>query len=213
MTAEDLERWDRDHVWHPFTPMSAYEPFVIERAEGCLLFDIRGRSYIDGVSSLWCNVHGHRVPELDEAIREQLGRVAHTTLLGQANVPSTILARRLAEAAPQGLTRVFFSDNGATAVEVALKMAFQYWRQRSDPRPRKTKFLSLRDAYHGDTLGSVSVGDLGTFHHLFAPLLFPVVRAAVAADEVVPLIERHADELAAVVVEPLVQGAAGMVLA
>src|SRR5205807_6815721 len=141
------------------------------------LVDMDGREYIDGVSSLWCNVHGHRVPELDAALRTQLDRVAHSSLLGLANVPAVELARRLVERAPPGLTRVFFSDDGATAVEAALKMAFQYWRQRPDPRPRKTQFLALQGAYHGDTLGAVSVGDLERFHRLFGPLLFPTVRA------------------------------------
>jgi adenosylmethionine---8-amino-7-oxononanoate aminotransferase len=231
---EELEQWDRDHVWHPFTPMQPYmaeRPLIIERAEGCLLYDLDGRSYIDGVSSLWCNLHGHQVPELDEAIREQLGRVAHSTLLGISNVPAVLLAHRLVERAPKGLTRVFYSDDGATAVEVALKMAFQFFRQRPDPRPRKTKYLSLHSAYHGDTLGAVSVGDLGRFHHLFAPLLFPVVhapspycyrcplgleRSTCKVDcvaELEQLVETHAAELAAVVVEPLVQAAAGMITA
>src|ERR1700678_2414237 len=128
----ELEQWDRDHVWHPFTPMQQYaaEPsLIIDRAEGCFLIDLDGNRYLDGTASLWCNVHGHRVAALDDALREQLERVAHTTLLGMGNVPSIRLARRLAELAPPGLTRVFFSDDGATAVEVALKMAFQYWHQ------------------------------------------------------------------------------------
>ncbi len=216
-TRTDLERWDRDHVWHPFTPMTPYMadlPIIISRADGCLLFDLDGRAYIDGSSSLWCNVHGHRVPELDDAIREQLGRVAHSTLLGQANVPSIVLARRLVENAPPGLTRVFYSDDGATAVESAIKMAFQYWRQCPTPRPRKSKYLSLTSAYHGDTLGSVAVGDLARFHHLFAPLLFPVIHARPGdADQITALVREHADELAAVVLEPLVQCAAGMMTA
>ena len=140
-TREQLEQWDRDHVWHPFTPMQAYmaeRPLIVAEARGCFLIDIEGREYLDGVSSLWCNVHGHRVPQLDQAIRDQLDRVAHTTLLGLANVPSITLARRLVELAPPGLTRVFYSDDGATAVEVALKLAFQYWRQCPTPRPDKT---------------------------------------------------------------------------
>src|SRR4029077_1083627 len=148
---EDLEKWDREHVWHPFTPMQLYaaeRPLIIERAEGCLLFDLDGRPYIDGVASLWCNVHGHRVPELDGALRRQLGRVPHSTLLGVSNVPAIELARKLVTLAPPGLTRVFFSDDGSTAVEAALKLAFQYWRQREDPRPRKTKFLTPMGAYH-----------------------------------------------------------------
>jgi adenosylmethionine-8-amino-7-oxononanoate aminotransferase len=233
-TPRQLEQWDRDHVWHPFTPMQAYaaeKPIIIERADGCFLIDLDGRRYLDGVSSMWCNVHGHRVPELDSALREQLDRVAHTTLLGLANVPSIRLARRLVELAPPGLTRVFFSDDGATAVEVALKMAFQYWKQCPTPRPKKTHYLSLRGAYHGDTLGDVSVGDLARFHNLFQPLLFPTLRAPSpycyrcplglerntchidCADVLVDLVRQNAESLAAVVIEPLVQGAAGMITA
>jgi adenosylmethionine-8-amino-7-oxononanoate aminotransferase len=231
---ELLLQWDRDHLWHPFTPMGEYaveRPVMIERAEGPWLFDIDGNRYLDGTSSLWCNVHGHRVPELDAALRDQIDRVAHSTLLGIANVPAVRLARKLVELAPPGLSRVFFSDDGATAVEVALKMSFQYWRQRPDPRPGKTRFLALTGAYHGDTLGDVSVGDIGRFHSLFAPLLFPTIRTpapycyrcplglerptcgVACATEAERLIREHADELAAVVVEPLVQGAAGMITA
>src|SRR4051794_27746587 len=177
---EQLIDWDRRHVWHPFTPMQAYleEPrLVVSEARGCLLIDVDGREYVDGVSSLWCNVHGHRVPQIDQAVRDQLDRVAHSTLLGLASVPSIKLAKRLVDLAPPGLSRVFFSDDGATAVEVALKMAFQYWKQCPTPRPTKTRFLSLSNAYHGDTLGDVSVGDVGRFHQLFAPLLFRPIKA------------------------------------
>ena len=233
-TRQELEQWDRDHVWHPFTPMQAYAaeaPLIIERAHGSMLVDADGREYIDGVSSLWCNVHGHRVPELDDALQAQLEQVAHSTLLGLANVPSIKLARRLVELAPPGLTRVFFSDDGATAVEVAIKMAFQYWRQCPSPQPQKTRYLALQGAYHGDTLGDVSVGDLARFHHLFSPLLFPTVRAPnpycyrcplglvratcrIDCVEVLAgLVREHHDVLAAVVIEPLVQGAAGMIVA
>jgi adenosylmethionine-8-amino-7-oxononanoate aminotransferase len=233
-TLTELQRWDRDHVWHPFTAVPAgggEPPLFIERAEGCYLIDSEGRRYIDGVSSMWCNVHGHRVPELDAALREQLERVAHSTMLGLANVPATLLARRLVELAPPGLTRVFYSDDGATAVEVALKMAFQYWRQCRDPKPGKTKFLALQSAYHGDTLGDVSVGDVARFHRLFGPLLFPTLKAPGpycyrcplglertscridCVEESARMVREHADELAAVVVEPLVQGAAGMITA
>ena len=236
MTAarDDLERWDREHLWHPFTPMQEYaaeKPLIIERGDGCFLYDLDGRPYIDGVSSLWCNVHGHRVPELDEALREQIGRVAHSTLLGLSNVPAIELARRLVEVAPPGLSRVFYSDDGATAVEVALKMAFQYFRQRANPRPEKTSFLALTGAYHGDTLGDVSIGDIGRFHSLFKPLLFPTLRAPSphcyrcplglerstcrvdCAGELERLVRANADSLSAVVIEPLVQGAAGMITA
>jgi adenosylmethionine---8-amino-7-oxononanoate aminotransferase len=231
---EQLERWDREHVWHPFTPMAEYAaepPLIIARARGCFLVDLDGREYLDGVSSLWCNVHGHRVPQLDAAVHEQLDAVAHSTLLGVSNVPAIKLARRLVELAPPGLSHVFFSDDGATAVEVALKMAFQYWRQCPRPRPHRTKYLSLNLAYHGDTLGDVSVGDLGRFHHLFAPLLFPTLRAPSpycyrcplgleratcridCVEVLAGLVRDNAESLAAVVVEPLVQAAAGMITA
>ena len=146
---------------------------MIDRAEGCYLYDTEGNRYLDGVSSLWCNVHGHRHPTLDAAIRDQLDRVAHSTLLGLTHAPAIELAHRLVELAPEGLTRVFFSDDGATAVEVALKLAFQYWRQKDDPEPGRTRFIALGDAYHGDTLGDVSVGGVARFHAMFGPLLFP----------------------------------------
>jgi adenosylmethionine-8-amino-7-oxononanoate aminotransferase len=233
-TREQLEQWDREHLWHPFTPMQAYavaRPLIVQQARGCMLMDLDGRWYIDGVSSLWCNVHGHAVPELDAAVREQLAQVAHSTLLGLSNVPAVKLARKLVELAPAGLNHVFFSDDGATAVEVALKMAFQYWRQRPEPRPGKVKYLALSRAYHGDTLGDVSVGDVSHFHSLFTPLLFPTERAPSpycyrcplglerrhcridCAAELEEIVRRRHEELAAVVVEPLVQGAAGMIVA
>ncbi|MBI1916150.1 MAG: adenosylmethionine--8-amino-7-oxononanoate transaminase [Planctomycetes bacterium] len=233
-TREQLEQWDREHIWHPFTPMQTYaaeRPLIVQRAEGCMLQDLDGKWYIDGVSSLWCNVHGHRVPELDEAIRSQLDQVAHSTLLGVSNVPAIKLARKLVELAPSGLDHVFFSDSGATAVEVALKMAFQFWRQCPVPRPKKTKYLALSRAYHGDTLGDVSLGGVEHFHALFAPLLFQTIRAPSpycyrcplglerrtcqvdCARALEDLVRTHREELAAVVVEPLVQGAAGMIVA
>jgi adenosylmethionine---8-amino-7-oxononanoate aminotransferase len=223
---ERLLRLDRTHVWHPFTQMQEWpadEPLVIERAEGNYLIDDLGRRYLDGVSSLWCNVHGHRKKELDDAIRAQLDRVAHTTLLGLASVPSIELAAELVRLAPAGLTRVFFSDSGSTAVEVALKMAYQCWRQRG--RPEKARFVALQEAYHGDTVGSVSVGGMELFHGTFRGLLFAAERiptpysyrwtgpgdcgaACLAAAE--QLFTEKGHQLAALVVEPLVQGAAGM---
>lgn len=206
-------------------------PIIIEKAHGCFLVDQDGRKYLDGVSSLWCNVHGHRVEALDSAIREQLDKVAHSTLLGLGNVPAIRLARRLVELAPAGLTRVFFSDDGATAVEAALKMAVQYWQQSRRPKPGKRKFLALRGAYHGDTLGAVAVGDPELFNRPFRSLLFETIRApqpycyrcpfglepascrVECVAELEQMVRKHADELAAVVVEPLVQGAAGMIRA
>jgi adenosylmethionine-8-amino-7-oxononanoate aminotransferase len=227
-TVDELLRWDREHVWHAFTQMAEHEPLLIERAKGCTLIDVDGRRLIDGVSSLWCNVHGHKHPRIDAAIRAQLDQVAHITLLGSAHPTTVKLARRLAELMPE-LPHVFFSDSGATAVEVALKMAFQYWQQRSDPRPGKTKYLAFENAYHGDTLGSVSVGGVARFHQMFRPLLFDVVRLPTPDTYRLPpgvgaagalgyylaqceaAIQKHHESLAAVVIEPLIQAAAGMV--
>jgi adenosylmethionine-8-amino-7-oxononanoate aminotransferase len=226
---DELERWDREHVWHAFTQMSEYEPLLIERAMGCKLIDVQGREYLDGVSSLWCNVHGHRHPRLDAAIREQLDKVAHVTNLGLSNPTTIRLAKRLIDVAPPVLSHVFFSSDGSSAVEVALKMCFQYWRQRPDPRPDKTKFLAFGDAYHGDTLGSVSVSGVERFQKMFAPLLFDVVRLPIPSPYRLPqdvaanqardfflgqvetaLASEH-PSLAGVIIEPLVQCAAGIV--
>lgn len=205
---------DRAHLWHPFTQQRDWageEPVIVERAEGTDLVDTRGRRYIDGVSSLWCNVHGHREPRIDAAIRDQLDRVAHSTMLGLSHPPAIDLARRLVEIAPPGLTRVFYSDSGSTATEIALKMAFQYWRQRGEER--RTRFISLREAYHGDTIGSVSVGGIDLFHATYRPLLFETLSAEPGdADDMRRLFEAHPGEIAGVIVEPLVQGAAGMIV-
>ncbi len=230
---ETLKRWDKDHLWHPFTAQAdwaADDPLIIDRAEGVELIDTQGRRYLDGVSSLWCNIHGHRHPALDQALRDQLDKIAHSTLLGLTVGPAIELARRLVERAPKGLTRVFLSDDGATAVEVALKMAFQYWRQRRDPGPERSLFLALGNAYHGDTLGDVSVGGVDRFHAAFGPLLFPTLRAPsphcyrcplglhretcgiACLDEVDKLLTAHRGRVAAVVIEPLVQCAAGMIV-
>jgi adenosylmethionine-8-amino-7-oxononanoate aminotransferase len=205
---------DRRHLWHPFTPQRDWceqEPLVIERGEGAELVDSEGRHYIDGVSSLWCNVHGHRHPLIDGAVREQLDRIAHSTMLGLTHRGAAELAARLIELAPPGLSRVFYSDSGSAATEIALKMAFQYWQQRGGQHRRRTTFVCLNGAYHGDTLGAVSVGGIGLFHAAYSPLLFGAHR--VEPGDVAQL-ERvlafHAEEIAAVIVEPLVQGAAGI---
>ena len=228
-----LRAWDIAHVWHPFTPLADWaesEPTIIDRAEGNYLIDVEGNRYLDGVASLWCNVHGHRHPALDAAIRDQLDKVAHSTLLGLSHTNAIELAHCLAEIAPEGLTRVFFSDDGATAVEAALKMAFQYWRQKPDPEPARTRFIALGDAYHGDTLGDVSIGGVNRFHAMFSPLLFEALRApspycyrcplSLARDDcgiaclgaMERLLEEHSGEVAAVVVEPMAQGAGGMIV-
>jgi len=213
MTTQELAEIDKRVLWHPFTQQQGWaeeQPLIVERAVGCTLYDTDGNAYIDGISSLWCTVHGHAHPVIDAAVREQLGRVAHTTMLGLTHRPAIELAAQLVEIAPPGLRRVFFSDNGSTAAEVALKMAFQYWRHRG--QPRRTGFVTLRNGYHGDTIGSVSVGGIELFHACFGPLLFDAWQA-VPGDRahMAELLSEHAGEVAAVVVEPLVQGAAGIV--
>jgi adenosylmethionine---8-amino-7-oxononanoate aminotransferase len=204
------------HVWHPFTQMRGLEGEavpVIESGEREWLVDTEGRRYIDGISSLWCNVHGHRHPRIDLAVREQLDRVAHTTMLGLSHPAAESLARRLVEIAPGGLTRVFYSDSGSTAVEVALKMAFQYWQQAADRRPSRTSFVCLENAYHGDTMGSVSVGGIDLFHSMYEPLLFDSHRVPAGDSAALEsILDARAGEIAAVVLEPLVQGAAGMLI-
>ena len=209
----DLVAADRNHLWHPFTQQQGWaeeEPLIIESADRCELVDTEGRRYIDGVSSLWCNVHGHRHPVIDVAVREQMDRVSHSTMLGLSHRPAIELAQRLVDIAPPGLTRVFYSDSGSTATEIALKMAFQFWHQRGE---RRTRFVSLREAYHGDTIGSVSVGGIGLFHAAYGPLLFESLHAEPGdAADMERLLSEHPGEIAAVIVEPLVQGAAGMLV-
>jgi adenosylmethionine-8-amino-7-oxononanoate aminotransferase len=210
--ADEVAELDHRFLWHPFTPQRewcAEEPLVVDRAEGTDLIDSDGRRYIDGVGSLWCNVHGHRHPLIDAAIRDQLDRVAHSTMLGLTHAPGAELAARLVEIAPPGLERVFYSESGATAVEIALKMAFQYWRQAG--QERRTAFVTLEGAYHGDTLGAVSVGGIDVFCGAFSPLLFKARRVP-AGDErkLDRVLNLHGHETAAVIVEPLVQGAAGI---
>jgi len=229
VSPEQLAELDARFVWHPFTPMKQWiaegdrSGRVIAAAEGFELIDTSGRRFIDGFSSLWCNLHGHRVEKIDLAVRDQLDRVAHTTLLGHASPPSIELARRLVEITPAGLTKVFYSDSGSTAVEVALKMAFQYFRNIGDTDRRK--FIALGSSYHGDTIGSVSLGGIETFHSLFRPLLFDATfvespnsfhhpAGQRAGEHVLGRIEgiltRDGRDYCAVVIEPLIQGAGGM---
>jgi adenosylmethionine---8-amino-7-oxononanoate aminotransferase len=212
MTTRELAARDKRALWHPFTQQQGWceeEPLIIERAEGCTLYDTEGNGYLDGVSSLWCNVHGHGHPAIDRAVRDQLERVAHTTMLGLSHPGAIELAERLVQLAPRGLDRVFYSDNGSTACEVALKMAFQYWRHRGEPG--RDGFICLRDAYHGDTIGSVSVGGIDLFHACFGPLLFDAWQAGPGDSEsMAALLREHTGHVAAVIVEPLVQGAAGI---
>lgn len=222
MNPRELAALDQQVLWHPFTQQQGWSeepPLIIERAEGTTLYDTEGNAYIDGVSSLWCNVHGHQHPDIDAAVRDQLGRVAHSTMLGLSHPGAIELAARLLQLAPQPagdpgrapLSRVFYSDSGSTAVEVALKMAFQWWAHRGERQ--RTGFICLTNAYHGDTIGSVSVGGIELFHSLYRPLLFDAWQAPAGnAEALAELLEAHAGEVAAVVLEPLVQGAAGMLL-
>jgi adenosylmethionine-8-amino-7-oxononanoate aminotransferase len=207
---------DQDHLWHPFTQQQGWseeEPLVIERAEGSHVIDGDGRRYIDGTSSLWCNVHGHRHPTIDAAVRDQLDRVAHSTMLGLSHPGAAELASRLIEIAPPGLARVFYSDSGSTAAEIALKMAFQYQQQRGGEHTRRTSFVRLHEAYHGDTIGSVSVGGIDLFHSTYGPLLFDTHAAKPGdAPHLARILSTRHEEVAAVIVEPLVQGAAGILV-
>lgn len=228
----EIERKDKQYIWHPFTQMKGWREnpqTVIAQAKGIKLVDMDGKEYYDGVSSLWVNIHGHRKAQIDQAIIDQLGKVAHSTALGLANIPATRLAEELAGITPPGLNKVFYSDDGSTAMEVAIKMAFQYWQHKG--HPEKKRFVSLEQAYHGDTVGTVSVGGIDLFHRVFKPLLFEPVHVPapscyhcrLAADPQTcemacarqlekELAEHHA-EIAAVILEPLVQAAAGMLMA
>src|SRR3990172_9212321 len=226
---EKLKQLDHTYVWHPFTQMQEWmgeDPLIIERGEGHYLIDLQGKRYLDGVSSLWCNVHGHRKKELDDALKQQIDKIAHSTFLGLSHAPGIELAAKLIEIAPKGLRRVFYSDSGATAVEVALKIALQYWQLRGETN--RTRFASLVEAYHGDTVGAMSVGYSETFHRFHRSLLFPALRLTpphvfryvkglkeqealtAAVQEAEEKLSSQKSSLAALVMEPLMQGAAGM---
>jgi adenosylmethionine---8-amino-7-oxononanoate aminotransferase len=209
----DLRRLDRQHIWHPFTPMKLWaesDPLVITAAEGMYLIDSDGNRYLDGVSSLWCNVHGHRVPEIDAAIRAQLGKVAHTNMLGLSNEQAILLADRLMKLVPPGLTKIFFSDSGATATEVAFKMAAQYWFNIG--QPQRNEFIGFGDAYHGDTFGAMSIGRTETFHKPYFPLLFKAHFSPTDLDRLRELLVEHGPRIAAICIEPIVQGAGGVLI-
>ncbi|RMG21175.1 MAG: adenosylmethionine--8-amino-7-oxononanoate transaminase [Deltaproteobacteria bacterium] len=214
-THRALIQKDAQYVWHPFTQMAGWlddRPLVIEAGEGAWLIDVDGRRYLDAISSLWTNVHGHRRKEIDAAVRAQLERIAHSTLLGLANVPSIELAERLVAVAPPGLQHVFYSDSGSTAVEVALKVTYQYWQQQGEVH--KKEFATLREAYHGDTIGSVSLGGIDLFHKTYKALLFDShkVDPFDGGESLERVFREHGERLAAFVLEPLVQGAAGMLV-
>ncbi len=231
ITTEQLRQWDKRHVWHPFTQMQDWErdeQVIIVKGEGCWLIDTDGTRYLDGVASMWTNVHGHCRRELNEALKEQVDRLEHSTLLGLGSEQSIILAARLAEITPPGLDRFFYSDNGSTAMEVAVKMAYQY--QVHSGQPERSRFITFRNAYHGDTLGAVSVGGIGIYHTTFKPLMFEAVQAPSpycyrcelgcsrsscnmkCIDVLEELMERNTGLIAGLVIEPLVQGAGGMIV-
>ena len=232
-----LEELDKRYIWHPFTQMKEWLeeiPIIISEGRECFIKDIYGRWYLDGVSSLWVNIHGHRKKEIDEAIRKQLDNIAHSTLLGLSNVPAIRLAEKLIQILnssfilhPSSLSKVFYSDNGSTAVEVALKIAFQYWRHKGIEG--RNTFVSLNNAYHGDTIGAVSVGGIDIFHKAFGPLLFKTYKAPspycyrcelgkefsdcgfACLAKIDEIFETHSYEIAALIIEPLIQAAGGMI--
>ena len=227
--SDKLKKLDHSYLWHPFTQMQewvAEANCIISQGDGHYLVDVHGRKYLDGVSSLWCNLHGHRKREIDDAIKAQLDRIAHSTFLGLSHVPGIQLAEKLIEVAPKGLKRVFFSDSGATAVEIALKMAVQYWQLQG--AGQRTEIATLAESYHGDTVGSMSMGYSDTFHRYHKSLLFPVLRLTpphvfryyqrmneadalkAAITEAEEKLGSRKDSFAALVMEPLMQGAAGM---
>ena len=238
-----LEEADKKYIWHPFTQMKGWldeRPVIISEGRDCFIKDIYGNWYLDGVSSLWVNIHGHRKKEIDDAIKAQIDNISHSTMLGLSNVPATGLAEKLVKILlnsdggmqslnpKSALTKVFYSDNGSTAVEVALKMAFQYWLHRGVKD--KTAFLALENAYHGDTLGAVSVGGIDIFHKAFEPLLFKTYKAPspycyrcgpgfdhagcgfACLNKMEEVLKENHDNIAAVIIEPLVQAAGGMIV-
>ncbi len=216
---ETLASWDQRYVWHPFTPHSVYQdedPLMVVAGEGHYLIDADGRRLLDGVGSIWCSLFGHRRSEIDDAVRRQLDRIAHSTFLGNASAPAVMLAKRLVELAPGDLSRVFYSDDGSTAVEAALKIALQYWQQQPDPAGRaRRNFLTLEEAYHGDTVGAVSLGGIDLFHARYERVLFDTIKVpSPGAPGALEAFERTADEhgaeLAAIVIEPGFQGASGI---
>ena len=225
---ELLEKWDKEYFWHPFTQMKVYreeENLIFERGEGVYLYDIKGRKFIDAISSLWCNVHGHNHPKLNQALIEQLKKVAHTTTLGSSNVPAIHMAKRLVEISPKGLTKVFYSEDGAEAVEIAIMLAYQYWKNKGEKRKA---FITFSEAYHGDTLGAVSLGGIDLFHGTYKDLLFETIKLPSpylfckekygrlcdeCKEELLNMLEeilKNRDDIVAVSLEAGVQAAAGM---
>jgi adenosylmethionine-8-amino-7-oxononanoate transaminase len=232
MNNNDLESLDKKHVWHPFTQMQDWQqqtPLIIDKGIGNYLYDINGKKYLDGISSLWVNVHGHQKKEITDAITKQANKISHSTLLGSANTPSIILAEKLAQITPQKLEKIFYSDSGSTAVEIALKMTYQYWQQQESIDTKKKKFITFNNAYHGDTIGSVSVGGIDLFHKKYKQLLFDTINlnypncyhCSLNKDscnkqcfkDLETTIKKNHKETAGLIIEPLVQGASGILTA
>ncbi|MGB9668619.1 MAG: aspartate aminotransferase family protein, partial [Thermosulfidibacteraceae bacterium] len=228
---EDLKKWDFEYFWHPFTQMKEYmerDPVIVERGDGVFLYDVKGNKYIDGISSLWVNIHGHNREELNQAIGEQLSKIAHSTTLGISNVPAILLAKKLVEITPKRLRKVFFSDTGACAMEIGIKVAYHYWQNLGVKGKRK--FLSVRNGYHGDTIGAMSVGGIDLFHSIYKPLLFenylapspycyrcelnanPATCGLLCLEKLDEIAKKHKDELCAIVCESAVQAAGGMIV-
>ncbi len=226
-----LQNIDKKYIWHPFTQMKEWmneDILIITHGRGNYIYDIDGNKYLDGVSSIWCNLHGHANRRINNALKRQIDKISHSTFLGLTNIPAILLAEKLVKILPAGLTRIFYSDNGSTAVEVAIKMAFQYWQNIGNTKRRK--FISLNNGYHGDTLGAVSAGGIPLFHDVFKPLLFPTIKAPspycyrcelnlqypsckLACAERIDIIAReNFDEIAGLILEPIVQAAGGFIV-
>jgi len=221
MSDMNLIEKDKRYAWHPFTQQqTADDPLPVIGAQGSYLELADGHKILDAISSWWTNIHGHGNPKLSAAIAAQVPKLDHVLFAGCTHEGAAEVAKQLVEISPEGLNRVFFSDNGSTAVEVALKMAFQYWQNKGESR--RKRFLAFEGAYHGDTVGAMSAGDPGEFGEPFRPLFFPVERLsaprieggeqeyASAIQDLETILEKHGDELAAVIIEPMVQGAGGM---
>ncbi|MDR4495405.1 MAG: adenosylmethionine--8-amino-7-oxononanoate transaminase [Nitrospirales bacterium] len=229
---KQLQQADKDFVWHPFTQMKEWvhhAPLILNRGKGSYVFDLDGNQYLDATASIWVNIHGHRQPEIDRAIRAQLSKVAHTTMLGASNPPTIQLAKALVHLAPKGLTKVFYSDNGSTAVEIAAKMAVQYWKQCPDPQPDKTRFVHVGSSYHGDTVGSLSLSGIEGFRRSFLSLLFPTYAIdsphcyrcplslkfpdcrLACMSPLESILKEHHQSIAGLIIEPMVQAVAGII--
>ncbi|MBU2591789.1 MAG: adenosylmethionine--8-amino-7-oxononanoate transaminase [Nitrospinae bacterium] len=229
---KELEKWDKKYVWHPFTQSSEWDKediTIIAKGRGVYIEDTLGNRYLDGNSSYWVNIHGHGAQGVSDGIIEQLSKIAHSTLLGQGNIPSIELAKKLVEITPKGLDRVFYSDDGSTAVEAALKMAFQYWQNLSGGKSNKKRFVSLDISYHGDTIGAVSLGGIPLYHRIFGELCFDNIPAPApycyrcplnlthpscnlkCADRLEEIIAKDRENIAAIIIEPLIQMPGGVI--